>query len=527
MKIRFLLLFVFYTSLSHSQTLLHQFAVLRGDSVGDQFDVICNGADFNGDGYTDIAIGAPAGGYVKVYLGGINFDTIPSYIIRSDQPGSWFGGSISAGDVNGDGYDDLIVGAEYYTEGGVLTGIYKSGKVFIYFGGPTFDANPDMAIAGKGVYDQIGGSVAFVGDVDGDHHGDLLVGAVAPAAHGMIGDLWLYKGGPAFDGIADQHLQGDSTGDMFGYSIAALGDLNKDGYDDFLVGVPEGLKPKPGFGRAYLVWGGPTLSLSSSSVVYGDTSSIGFGRWTASLGDIDNDGISEIGILSATQCRIYTLRKSKFVLLDSFVVDRYQGAMQAISAGFDLNKDGYQDILVGIGDRNTQYTGSLLIYSGKKPFILGIPLQRIDGPLPNYHYALSLGIFRHLSDSLKAVVAVGEYSSAGSAQTAGRVVLYSADVLVRVEKDGPIAPRQYQLQQNYPNPFNNATIIVFSVPKRTHVKLKIFSTLGSEIVTLLDNVLEPNKYKVTWEPSHLSSGVYYCRLETSDVVQTTKLILLK
>jgi hypothetical protein len=529
MIIRFLVLSVFSTSLSLSQGFLHEFAVLHGDSIGDQFNVICNSGDFNGDGYSDIAIGAPGGAYVKVYFGGPNFDTIPACVLRSDQALSRFGGTLTVGDINGDGYDDLIVGAMYYCEGGVLTGIYQSGKVFIYYGGKHFSTSPSKTIAGRSSYDEIGGSLAFVGDINGDHYGDLLVSATKPT-NGGIGDLWIYEGGPGFDGVAACHLQGDSLGDMFGFSITALGDLNKDGYTDFLIGAPEGLKPGPGYGKgkAYVFWGGSNVSLLDRTVVYGDTSSVSFGRYSSALGDIDGDGYLEVGILSSGECRIYTVKQTQLVLRDSMVIERYQGSMQSISAGFDFNKDGFQDFLVGIGDRNTQYSGSLLVYGGETNISLGSPLLRIDGPFPFYHYASSLGIFRHLSDSLKAIVAVGEIGTDGTAPyKGGRVVLYSTDVLDGVRQTDHTIPLGYELRQNYPNPFNPSTLISFDLPQPSVVSLKVFDCLGREVSTLIHNQMPVGRHRVRFDGSEFVSGMYFYRIEAEKFNSTKKMLLLK
>jgi hypothetical protein len=93
--------------------------------------------------------------------------------------------------------------------------------------------------------------------------------------------------------------------------------------------------------------------------------------------------------------------------------------------------------------------------------------------------------------------------------------------------DGRSIPREYKLFQNYPNPFNPSTIISYSVPKSSLVSLKIFNTLGQEVVSLVNEEQSPGNYKVKLNGSSLSSGVYFYRIVAGSFVKTKKLILLK
>jgi hypothetical protein len=88
-------------------------------------------------------------------------------------------------------------------------------------------------------------------------------------------------------------------------------------------------------------------------------------------------------------------------------------------------------------------------------------------------------------------------------------------------------PDNEQLYQNYPNPFNPQTTIKFDVKQTGPTKLKIYSAAGEEVATLIDNILEPKEYRITWEPKNLASGVYYYQLETANFRSAKKLILIK
>jgi hypothetical protein len=98
---------------------------------------------------------------------------------------------------------------------------------------------------------------------------------------------------------------------------------------------------------------------------------------------------------------------------------------------------------------------------------------------------------------------------------------------LKVEKIGNEIPVGYELKQNYPNPFNPSTIIEFSIPERQHVSLKIYTILGQEVFTLIDDELEPGKYKVIFDAKGLASGTYIYTLRAGKFVESKKLMFVK
>jgi len=96
-----------------------------------------------------------------------------------------------------------------------------------------------------------------------------------------------------------------------------------------------------------------------------------------------------------------------------------------------------------------------------------------------------------------------------------------------VENTGGAIPGEFKLSQNFPNPFNPSTQIEYSVPVNRHVSLKVFNPLGQEVMTLFDGVQQPGNYVATFDGTHLTSGVYFYRLESGDVSLTKKLVLIK
>jgi hypothetical protein len=106
--------------------------------------------------------------------------------------------------------------------------------------------------------------------------------------------------------------------------------------------------------------------------------------------------------------------------------------------------------------------------------------------------------------------------------------LYGDTILMAIkELSNEIIPHKFQLFQNYPNPFNPITIINFELPHQSHVSLKVFDILGQEMQSLVDAVLSTGRYKYNFDAHELPSGIYFYRLETAEVIQTKKMILLR
>lgn len=93
--------------------------------------------------------------------------------------------------------------------------------------------------------------------------------------------------------------------------------------------------------------------------------------------------------------------------------------------------------------------------------------------------------------------------------------------------DGKELPKIFSLHQNYPNPFNPSTRIQFTVPKESHVTLKIYDILGMEVETLVDGIVQPGYHEALYVGTRLSSGVYFYRLVAADYTSTKKLVLMK
>jgi len=277
---------------------------IDGQTAGGAFGhAVAFSGDINNDGYDDIIIGAPYessvaayAGKVYIYLGGPTVDDTADITINGEEAEDLFGISIdSDGDVNNDGIDDIIIGASGYQNGQTE----KSGKAYIYFGGTPPDTTADVTINGEAVGDRFGASLALAKDINGDGNCDVIIGAEGNDELGSdTGRVYVYFGGQAIDDIEDLTLTGEAPEDMFGSSVALARDINGDGFADIMVGAPNNDAQGYNHGKAYIYLGGVAVDSIADITIAPDEDCAGFGHSIASAGDIDKDGIDEI-IVSA------------------------------------------------------------------------------------------------------------------------------------------------------------------------------------------------------------------------------------
>ncbi len=334
-----------------------------------------------------------------------------------------------AGDVNGDGFDDIVIGARY---GDAASNAKNAaGESYLVFGKANWSATPTIDLAnlgaagvtlyGANIFDYSGRAVSSAGDVNGDGFDDLLIGAVeadaASNAKNAAGESYLLFGKanwsstPSIDfaslGTAGVTLFGADAVDYSGRAVSGAGDVNGDGFDDLLIGAHYGDGPsnaRIGSGESALVFGKadwsatPTIDLGNLGpagvTIFGANDYDGSGIAVSNAGDVNGDGFDDLIIgarygdaasnakdaagdsyivfgkanWSATLTLDLANLGTAGVTIFGVDVDDYSGI--SVSGAGDVNGDGFDDVLIGAvggdySDNGTENVGESYLLFGK------------------------------------------------------------------------------------------------------------------------------------------------------------------
>ncbi len=296
-------------------------------------------------------------------------------IMQSDQAGAQMGAAVSAaGDVNADGYPDVVVGAPYYSKGES-----HEGAVFIFYGSEPNGINPNnYTVLEKNVPEgHFGEYVTGGGDVNGDGFDDVLVGVPYHAGtfNNDTGMVYVYYGSAAGTSTTPEIIRSLRQDDHFGISVAIAPDIDGDGNDDVLIGADKGE------GYVTVVYGsswGLEYAYTSELAVSGTT---GFGSKVSDAGSISGAGSRAVMVVSNEGLYIFNGDFSGVQMTPSQTIPRPDQAGSfgsAIAGGGDVNGDGYDDIIVGAKDyadieHNRLQAGAFFLYIGSSTGIVTTP----------------------------------------------------------------------------------------------------------------------------------------------------------
>jgi hypothetical protein len=330
---------------------------------------VASAGDVNGDGFDDVIIGAaganpngrtPGASYVVFgtdtgFASNIDLSSLDgsngfkiSGVVLDDRTGT----SVASGDINGDGYDDLIMGARFADPNG-----YYSGATYVVFGTDAgFASNVDLSgldgsngfkLSGVAAYDQSGRSVASAGDINGDGFDDVIVGAPFADPNGTRSGasyvVFGKEGGFAanielssLDGSNGFRISGATERDFSGSSVASAGDVNGDGFDDVIVGAPyTGLDD---YDHRYF---------------YSGASYVVFGKAGGFASDID----------------VASLDGTNGFKIEALIEGVYDYNGQSVASAGDVNGDGFDDLIIGsrFAGANGYHSGSSYVVFGRAP----------------------------------------------------------------------------------------------------------------------------------------------------------------
>jgi len=382
-----------------------------GEAVGDWFGQSVSGAgDVNNDGFDDVIVGArnnDAGGLdagrAYVYSG---LDGALLYTFTGEGAADWpiivLTISVSgAGDVNNDGFADLILGVYTNDAGGI-----NAGRAYVFFGGPgpfpidRAAGDADMIITGEGANDALGVSVSGAGDINNDGFDDVIVGAGNHPGGLQTGRVYVFFGGPGpfpisiAAGDADIIITGEAVNDHFGISVSGAGDVNSDGLADVIVGANGQDAAAFNAGRAYVFISGSgpfpiSIAAADADFIFtGEGTRDEFGYSVSGAGDVNNDGFDDV-IIGAYVNSAVDFRAGRAYVFsgqtgDTMYVITGEGEHDwfgiSVAGAGDINADGFDDFVVAAFQRDVLGSNgrAYVFIGGSGPFPISVTAGDAD-----------------------------------------------------------------------------------------------------------------------------------------------------
>ncbi|OGF04160.1 MAG: hypothetical protein A2509_08450 [Candidatus Edwardsbacteria bacterium RIFOXYD12_FULL_50_11] len=475
-----------------SQTIIY-------DSLGN-YPSFCI-ADFNKDGYGDLAIGDSRGvgvnsekGQVNIHYG-TGFDLNPKPDLVIDGYGSAtatnFGQALSAGDINGDGVDDLIIGAPDYGE------LNARGRVYIYFGDTSgVDDWPDIILNGHteaGYYENFGNSMDGTMDYNKDGYNDLIIGAYLNAKTGnAAGKIYYYiSKGEQIDTIADGWIYGEASYQrLAAYNVSSV-PADTNGFASVgWFGTPDWPSTTGSFdrGKCYMVPGDTMGEITPLWAMTGnDLSDSALGYWSCSAGYADNDKLGDklasalLAFGDPGKVYLWLRRATMRQQPDAYIIGR------ASTPG----GDALGGKIATAADVDGDVKGEFLV--------------------SNY--------FADTGNMIWLCKYTGPEGVAGRPADSGQ-------------------RPAFRLGQNYPNPFKTRTTINYQLTTNSSVNLSVYNIAGQLVKTLINDNSVPLRIgegragSITWDGRDnsnraVSNGVYIYKLNMGGKSMAKKMTLIR
>jgi RHS repeat-associated protein len=417
---------------------------------------VSSAGDVNNDTFPDIIVGMPDydvvsgsvvltdAGKVMVYYGtAAGPNPVPSWTLTGTQANAHLGWSVAtAGDINGDGYDDVIIGAPDFV------GSTGEGAVFVYTGtangvSPTYDWLVEGVMT---TTYRLGLSVNTAGDVNHDGYADVIIGSEGDFNQPYPGRADVFHGSET--GLSEVSAWSFNAGQRsvnFGLSVSTAGDINGDTFDDVIVGSRDTKAVVPGFiGRADLFQGSttglnpyPQQTISSTELLVSVDSSLS----VSNLGDINGDEYDDV-ILAGPLSFLGEFEEGKAVLYLGSALGlvqksswQFEGSQEyahlgaAVGAAGDVNGDGYDDILVGApGFTNGQTDeGCVFVFYGGTEGPRSVADWTIESNQAHARFGTAVNTAGHIFEGGNDAIIVGAPDYDGYQPDGGGVFAYVID----------------------------------------------------------------------------------------------------
>ena len=423
---------IFYNDGAYSNT---ADVTITGESASSQFGVSVVAGDFNADGRTDLAVGASAittnTGKAHIFY---NDGSIPTtaatadVIITGETTNNYFGYAMTAGDMNGDGRSDLVVGARGYNTGQGRLYFYETRENFAWQiqKQPTSSGITRTGLNTTGQEIQITGQSASqfgfamtTGDFNGDGKKDLAVGA--NSYDSSTGRVYIfYNDGdlPTTTTSADVIIQGGTTSDEFGDTMIA-GDFNADGKTDLAV---SSYMYSNKFGRVYVFYndGSYPATANSADVIFTGDSILTYFGWSLAAGDFNADGTIDLAVgaykYASSAGRIYIFYNDGSypapASADVIIAGEASSRLGTSLVAGDFNADGETDIASG-AQGYSSFAGRVYIFHN-------------DGSIPTTAATADVIITGEASSELGDVLVAGDFNFDSTVDLASSAINYSS-----------------------------------------------------------------------------------------------------
>jgi hypothetical protein len=519
------------------------------------FSVSCVG-DVNGDGSDDYAVGAHLEGLStsgmecgKAYVfSGATGDMLRILCSPHEEGGGQFGYDVSgAGDSNGDGYADILVGAPVEAPG---TSPSSAGRAYI-FSGWTGDILQTLKSPNEEANGVFGASVASVGDVDADGYVDVVVGAPweSPGGVAEAGRAYIFSGHTsggvsAQTGAVIHTLVSPCPSDegWFGFGVSGVGDVNDDGHADVVVGADcEEPTPSPtSVGRSY-VFSGATGDTLYSLLPPQQESSGHFGFAATGLADIDSDGYPDLAVGGhgiggqnpqfAGMVYVYSGNTGALIYSLSPIHPDFEGSFGwALHSA--VSQDGCCYLMVG----SDEHPGGSPTNAGRAYVFdstTGELFAEYSSPNEEYggYFGTGLSGTGDIDGDGQPKLLVGAPGEDGAASDAGRVYLFTIPD-TSVAADGFVTkPVALALEGPFPNPTAGPVRLGVRLLADSPMPavLSLYEASGRRIEMIMEQrLLGEDDVIITWSPtSEISSGIYYWCLRAGDRTVKRQMVILK